>query len=460
MSSQSDQIADESAVGGHLSFVQAVALVMGSIIGVGIFSLPTALAEFGPISLLAMLLTTLGALVLAALFGSLSKRIPADGGPYAFAREAFGGKTAFFSAWAYWITTWGGLAAIAVGFEQYLEVFVNKNGDHTAALVITLTALWVPAVINLWGLREMAVVQVATTAIKFGALAVVAAFGSLFIDVDNFSPANVSSVSDVSAVGGAIALCLFSYLGVEAASVAAAKVKDPERNVPRATFTATIAVAVVYMLSLVAVFGILGSEALSASRAPFVDAANEIAGGTWAGQLMAVAVIISGFGALNGWTLIAAEMPYAAAHDGLFPKRFAKVSGRGVPATSVVVSSALASIAVVVNYSVAGGEDVFTTLVFMTGITYAVPYVTSALAQIKLRRQDKAAGPTAHFVRDVVVAIITILFSILCVWFSRNTGEGKSLLVIWGPFLLAGAAMLLGVPVYAKVAAARARTGR
>jgi len=233
---------------------------------------------------------------------------------------------------------------------------------------------------------------------------------------------------------------------VETAAVAAGKVRDPDRNIARSTILGTLATAVVYMLSVTAVFGILSNTALTESTAPFSDAINVMFGGTWAGYIMALAVVISGFGALNGWTMICAEMPLAAAKDGLFPERFKKLSGRGVPAFGIVASTALASIAMVINYLGSSGATVFTTLVLMTGITAAIPYGFSALAQIKWRWMDHRELQTPRFVRDMVVAVVSAAFSILFIWYSRNTGQG--FWVYWAPFLLAGGALVLGIPVY------------
>ena len=106
---------------GTLRLPQATALIVGSIVGVGIFNLPSSLADYGPISLFAMALTTVGALALAILFASLSRRLPADGGPYAYARVAFGNATGFTNAWSYWITAWAGNAAIVVGWVLYVQ---------------------------------------------------------------------------------------------------------------------------------------------------------------------------------------------------------------------------------------------------------------------------------------------------------------------------------------------------
>src|SRR5215470_10316085 len=424
----------------------AIALIVGSIIGVGIFNLPTSLASYGPISLVSMGLTTIGALVLAVLFASLARRLPADGGPYAYSRVAFGNPLGFANAWSYWITAWAGNAAIAVGWVLYVEHFINKGHTKWITVLLVLVGLWLPAAVNLSGVKNIGSVQVVTTVIKFAVLAFISTVGLFFISSANFTPWNVSGESAINAIGGGMAIALFSYLGVETAAVAAAKVRDPDRNVPRATILGTIATAVVYLLSLTAVFGILPTSKLANATAPFSDAANAIFGGTWAGNVMAVAVIISGLGALNGWTMICAEMPLAAAEDGLFPERFKHISKNGVPAYGIIASTVLASIAMGINYLGSNGATVFTTLVLMTGITAAIPYGFSALAQIKWRWIDQQTMHTPRFARDMIVAVLSLVFSILFIWYSRNTGH--SFWVYWAPFYLAAGAMLLGIPVY------------
>jgi APA family basic amino acid/polyamine antiporter len=182
------------------------------------------------------------------------------------------------------------------------------------------------------------------------------------------------------------------------------------------------------------------------SNAPFSDAVNSMFGGTWGGDLMSVVVIISGLGALNGWTMICAEMPLAAAHDGLFPAKFKELSSKSVPVFGIISSTLLASVAMVINYLGSNGATVFTTLVLMTGITAAIPYGFSALAQVKWRLADHRAIETPRFVRDMTVAVVSLVFSVLFIWYSRNTGN--SFWVYWAPFFLAGGALLLGIPVY------------
>ncbi|MCW2784043.1 MAG: amino acid permease [Marmoricola sp.] len=436
----------------RLGLSQSTALVMGSIIGVGIFSLPYAIASYGPISLVAMGIATVGAIALAMMFAVMSRRYPAQGGPYAYARAAFGNGLGFSNAWSYWITAWAGNAAIAVGWVFYVEIFVNKGNAVGWSILIALSGLWIPAVVNLAGVRSMASFQVWTTVLKFVPLALMSTLGLFFVSAGNFTPWNTSGDSNVSAIGGAMAICLFSYLGVETASVAAAKVRDPARNVGRSTIYGTLASGVVYLFSLIAVFGILPASALAldGNKASYSAAANAIVGsGSWAGNLVALAVIVSGIGALNGWTMIVAEMPLAAAKDGLFPKRFAELSGRGVPAYGIVVSTGLASLAVILSYLGANGATVFTTLVLMTGITSAVPYAFSALAQISWRLRDHQHGHTPRLYLDLAVAAVSLAVSIAFIYYSRNTDA--SWYVVWGPFLMAGGASLLGIPVYLRM---------
>ena len=438
--------------GGGFGLRQAIALIVGNIIGVGIFNLPGSLSAYGPITLLSMVLVTAGALALALLFAGLSRRLPTDGGPYAYSRVAFGNRVGFVNAWSYWITAWAGNAAIVTGWVLYVEYLLTQGGEQPplakwALIGIALVGLWLPALINLNGVSKVASVQVVTTVLKFLALAVVSIAGLFFINTANFRPWNVSGGSDLAAVGTGLALGLFSYLGVETAAVAAGKVRDPDRNVPRASTLGTLACAAVYLLSLFVVFGVVPNSELQESNAPFSTAVNTMFGGSWAGYAMGIAVVISGFGALNGWTMICAEMPLAAANDGLFPERFGRLSGKGVPTFGIVISTLLASVFTVLSYLGSAGYTVFNTLVFMSGITAAIPYGFSALAQIKWRVRDGRQLHTPRVARDVIVAVVSVVFSVLFIWFSRNTGE-EAAWKVWLPFIFCGAAFLVGIPVY------------
>nr|WP_083977181.1 amino acid permease [Kitasatospora azatica] len=426
-----------AGAGGGFGLPAATALVVGSVIGTGVFALPSALAPYGPIALVAFVLVTIGALALAMVFGRLSERVPGSGGPYVYAREAFGEFAGFLTAWSYWITAWAGNAAIAVAWVGYVEVFVNK-GHHTwGSAGIALAGLWLPAIVNLTGVRNIGAFQVVTTALKFLPLAFMATAGLLFIKAGNFGAFNASGGSALGAVSAAGAIALFSYIGLETASVAAGRVREPKRNVPRATVYGTLACAAIYLLGTLAVFGTVSHTRLGSSTAPFTDAMNNIAGGHWAGNLVAAAAIISGLGALNGWTLICAEMPLAAARDGLFPAAFAGTRGPGaVPAFGIVSATVLASVLTVVSYT--RFTKVFTEIVLLSVLTAVIPYLVSAAAQLSwLVVRGRQQLERRRFARDVTVALLALAFSY---WSIQGSGYQT---VYYGLFTI-----LLGIPVY------------
>lgn len=416
----------------------ASALVVGSVIGTGVFALPSALAVFGPISLVAFALVTIGAVALALVFRGLAARLPGDGGPYVYARDAFGEFAGFLIAWSYWITAWAGNAAIVVAWVGYVEVFWNTDHQVGWSIVIALSGLLLPALVNLAGLRSFAAFQVVTTALKLVPLLFMATVGLLFVNTANFGEFNASGTSWWGAISAAGAIALFSYLGIETASVAAARVRDPERNVGRATVLGTLACAAVYILGTVTVFGTVAHDDLVGSTAPFTDSADAIFGGQWAGATVAVAAVVSGFGALVGWTLIVAEMPRAAAQDGLFPARFARRSRAGVPAFGIVVSTLLAAGLTVVSYT--SFEQVFITVVLLSVLTSVIPYLLSAAAQLYWLLTEGRQGRVGHLARDVAVSALALAFG-----FWALAGSGYQA-VYYGVFCL-----LLGVPVYVGV---------
>ncbi len=422
------------APGRRFGLPTAAALVVGSVIGTGVFALPSALAGYGPISLVAFGLVTIGSIALALTFKALTGRTTSSGGPYVYARDAFGDFAGFLNAWSYWITAWAGNAAIAVAWVGYVEVFWNTGHTKGWSIVIALAGLWIPAVVNLAGLRSIAWFEILTTVVKFVPLLFIATIGLFFMKSGNFGSFNASGGSAVSAISASAAIALFSYLGIETASVAAGRVRDPERNVGRATVFGTLACAFVYILGTVAVFGTVGHTKLLGSSAPFTDSANAIFGGEWAGKTVAVAAIVSGIGALVGWTLIVAEMPQAAARDDLFPKRFERESRAGVPAFGIIVSTALASLLVIVSYT--SFDKVFTTIVLLSVLTSVIPYLFSAAAQLSwLARRRRIDVP--HFARDVVISGLALVFS-----FWTLAGSGYQA-VYYGTFCV-----FLAVPAY------------
>lgn len=419
----------------------ATALVMGNIIGGGIFLLPASVAPFGTISLLAFAVLTVGAIALALVFGRLAQRLPRTGGPYVYAREAFGDFAGFLAAWSYWITTWVSNAALAVAAVGYLDVLVPLHGDKAATIAAALALQWLPALANLAGTRYVGAVQLVSTVLKFAPLLLVAVGGLFFFDPANLGPLQADDHSAMGAVSASAAILLFSYLGVESAAVSAGEVRDPRRNVGRATILGTLGAALIYLLGTLAVFGTVPHDRLVTSTAPFTDSVNAMFGGAWGGTAVAVAALVSMVGALNGWTLLSAQTPYAAARDGLFPQAFAR-KNRGVPTVGVLVTVVLASSLTVYNYT-AGSTGVFEMLVLVTTFTATVPYLLSTAAQIYFLASGRADRVhRGRLVRDGLLAALAAAFSLWLV-----AGSGYQAVYQGVLFLFAG------VLVYAVLAA-------
>ncbi|MFE7773437.1 amino acid permease [Streptomyces sp. NPDC057445] len=391
---------------------------MGNIIGGGIFLLPASVAPFGTISLLAFAVLTVGAVALALVFGRLAERHPRTGGPYVYAREAFGDFAGFLAAWSYWITAWVSNAALAVAAVGYLDVLVPLHDSKPATIGAALLLQWLPALANLAGTRYVGAVQLVATVMKFVPLLLVAVGGLLCFDADNLGPFEASGSGPVGAVSASAAILLFSYLGVESAAVSAGEVRDPRRNVGRATILGTAGAAVVYLLGTLAVFGTVAHDRLTESTAPFSDAVNAMFGGTWGGTAVACMALVSMVGALNGWTLLSAQTPYAAALDGLFPAAFAR-KRRGVPTVGVLVTVVLASLLTVYNYTV-GPDGVFEVLVLVTTFTATVPYLLSTAAQIHYLASGRShLVSRPRLLRDGVLATVAAAFSI---WLVAGSG--------------------------------------
>ena len=421
-----------------LGLSMATALVVGNMIGSGIFLLPSSLAGFGGITIVGWVLTATGAMLLALVFARLGRAYPQTGGPYAFSRHAFGDFIGFLTAWGYWIAAWVGNAAIAIAFVSYLgyfDAFDALRDNRVLAAAVAIGAVWLLTFVNVLGVRQGGVVQTVTTVLKFLPLVGLAVFGLFFIDLDNFGGFNTSGDSNVGALAAIGALTLWAFIGVESATVPAEDVEDPTRTIPRATLLGTALTAVVYILGTVAVLGILPTATLAESGAPFADAADT-AFGTWAGPIVAAAAAISAFGCLNGWILLQGQVPMAAARDDLFPKFFTRTTRSGAPVVGLVVSSVFITGLTVMNYN-ASLVDQFTFVVLLATLTTLVPYVFSAAAHLMLLVTDRTQFNGRQFALHAVIGGLALVYSIWMV-----SGSGYE--VVYKGFLL----LLLGIPVY------------
>jgi APA family basic amino acid/polyamine antiporter len=420
----------------ELGLWMCTALVVGNMIGSGVFLLPASLAPYGVLSIFGWLFSTTGAVLLALVFARLSRMVPQAGGPYAYTKAGFGDFAGFLVGWGYWISIWSGNAAIAVAFISYLGFFLpvlNTNGVLAAAAAIA--TVWVLTFVNGLGVRTAGMVQLVTTILKVAPLAFVGIFGLFYMHKENFALAHTGVEPVFTGITSAAALALWAFLGLESATVPADNVIRPEKTIPRATILGTILAAVVYILGTVAVMGVIPQAALKTSTAPFADAAKAM-WGDWAGYAVAAGAAIACFGALNGWILLQGQLPRAAAIDGLFPGFFKRLSARGTPVAGLVVSSILITLLVMANYT-RGLVGMFTFIILLATLTTLFPYVLSTMSLLMIFLRERERFRYEPILGSSIIAVLAFAYSL---WAIGGSGQET---VFWGFLLLMGS-----VPVY------------
>jgi basic amino acid/polyamine antiporter, APA family len=421
----------------QLGFWMCLALVVGNIVGSGVYLLPAALAPYGLNSILGWIVTCGGAIALAIVFARLAKIFPQAGGPYVYARLAFGDGTGFLMAWGYWMGIWVGNAAIAIGTVAYLAELVPWIKTTTGGPALASCAIiWLLTYLNWRGTREMGAVQIVTTILKLLPLVAIIALGlSLLLTGDTTVIKADSQPLSAGAINASAALTLWALLGLESATVPASKVENPERNIPLATLWGTVAASVIYILACSVVVMLIPSAELAKSSAPFADAIR-LFWGDGVASTLALFAFISGFGALNGWILLQAEMPRVLAKAGVFPRLFATESRQGTPSASLLISSALLTVVVLMNYS-RSMVQVFTFIILISTSTYLVMYLSCALAALKLCWKGALGAAGRQLSPFLLVAMLATLYSVWTLY-----GAGAE------PFLWSIALFAVGMPVY------------
>ncbi|KAA3618383.1 MAG: amino acid permease [Calditrichaeota bacterium] len=419
-----------------VGFWFCAALIVGNMVGSGIFLLPANLAHYGSISIGGWILSFVGAMCLASVFADLSKKIPRGGGPYAFTYEGFGAFAAFWVAWGYWISIWAAVAAIAIAFTGALSVFFPILKENTIpGSFAAAGAIAILTIVNLLDLRKIGHVQMATTVLKLIPLVAIGVLGFSQWQMEYFTPINLTGDSNFSALTATATLTLWAFLGFESSTIVSHKVKNASVTVPRATLFSTLFVALIYILSSVSVMGLVAPQELQISAAPYADAAT-LLWGSWAGFAVAGATAIACFGAMNGWILLQGQIPQAAANDGLFPVAFAKVSKNGAPQFGVIFSSILAIILIFLNNHFSLVKQ-FGILILLSTLTALIPYCFSAMTQWSFLLKSKGQIVTSAFVKKMTINIVGFIFA---VWAIIGAGEET---VYYGFILL-----LSGLPAY------------
>ncbi|MFA3918650.1 amino acid permease [Ruegeria hyattellae] len=441
--SDSDQprATERAGSSGSYGVWTCTALVVGNIVGSGFFLAPAALAPYGAVALIAWGVVSIGALCLGLVFARLSRIAPETGGPYAYVRLGFGDFAGFLVAWLYWISIWISLPAIALGATDYLHFFFPAlQGKTYANSALAMAMILAVGLLNLKGTKEVGMVQLIIVSVKLVPFLAVAFIGLFWVDWSHFAPINPTPMSFFMAFAATTPFIMYAFIGLETATVPAGEVRNPRRTIAIATIAGVLLAAALYTFGTMSVMGVMSRTALEQSNAPFADAA-EVMWGNWAGYMVAAAAILSSIAALNGWTLVMAQVPLAAARHGLLPRAFAELSANGVPAKGILISMSLSIVVLLLQST--GSKTLLAAYEFiiqLSIVTDMAPYVfccvVEGLILMSLGRRIGFLRPLTY----LPVAIIGFGFSMLTIF-----GAGAEP-VMWA-FLL----MLAGLPVYVTI---------
>jgi APA family basic amino acid/polyamine antiporter len=421
----------ETEGGRQLGFWMCLALVVGNMIGSGIFLLPANLAPLGLNAIWGWVITIGGAMCLAAVFATLAKAIPEATGPYDYVAKALGAPPAFLVMWAYWISIWVTNSAISIAAVSYLSSLAP--GFFAAPGVPALTAIAFVALftgVACTGAQTSGKVQILTSVLKVMPL-VAAMVIALIVFGQGEQPAQFSPAPvNANGIAAAAALTLWAMLGFECASVPAGRVKDPARTIPRATLIGTLAVGLIYLAASSAVFLLLPADIAAKSPAPFADLVGSFWGPT-AATLVVFFAAISCLGALNGWVLLQGEVPLSLARRGVFPQWFGKVNSRGMPVRAQLLGSTLSALLVAANFT-KGLTELFAFMALLATVATLVLYLFAAVSAIRLMMTGQ--------LNMGIMLIVTLVGLVYALWTFYGAGTEATL---WGLLLL-----MTAIPVW------------
>ncbi|MCP8969518.1 amino acid permease [Ectobacillus ponti] len=425
--------------GNKLGLWILTALVVGNMVGSGIFMLPRSLAEAAsPAGVMgAWLLTGFGVLMTALVFGNLALRKPnLTGGPQIYAKELFkpGSKASllsgFMASWGYWIGNLAGNIAIVTTFAGYLSTFFPVMTNQAAlftvgsftlkvgnavTFVVCTALLWATHFIILRGLENAGKLNFAATAAK-----VIGFFLFIVIGLFAFQSSNlVPFVADKAGDGGATiglfgqvknaaVATLWAFIGVESAVVFASRAKN-QVDVKRATMLGLFIALALYIGISTLVMGMLDQNTLMKSEKPLIDAIQTVLGPI-GGKLLAGIGLISLLGSTMGWVMLSAEVPYQAAKQGLFIPAFMKENKKGLPVFSLTVTNVLGQLFIfsTVSNSISKAFDF---IIVVATLSYLIPYFISSVFQLKLVFTGETYENGKGRVADGIVAALSTIYS-------------------------------------------------
>lgn len=380
-----------------IGFWILLALVVGNMVGSGIYLLPSALAGYGSITLWSWVATSIGALLLALVFSKLSMQFPRTGGPYVYCREGFGNFIGFQVAYSYWIYLGVGIGAIAIAFTGYVSsVFPSIAENPLSKFLVSAGVIWMLSLINIIGVHFAGAFQLIMTILKIIPLIIVTIGAFFHFDPALLSIYNVSAESNFGAMSSGAMLTLWAFLGLESACVPADEVKNPKRNIPLATIIGVIIASIIYFFSTLGIMGVIPNGVLSESNAPFATLARIIMG-PWGQTVVIAGALVACIGTMNGWILIQNQIALGAAKDGLFPPAFAKLNLKRSPYWGILISATLVTV-LIAFFSKQTLVSQFKSIITMATLAAIIAYLYTSISEVILRKWRGSFIPILAFI--------------------------------------------------------------
>lgn len=422
--------------GTEIGFWRGWSIAVGCAIGSGVFMMPTLLAPYGLLGLVGWITAGAGTLLVALSLSRLVRRIPKSGGPYAYVQAGLGDFAGFLIAWTYWVACIAAVSGIAIAFVGYLGVLIPAvTASSIASLLVALVLVWTVIGINVKSISDSGTFQVITTVLKIVPLLFIVGLGVVNMDTANLPPLNPTEMHPIALLAAVTTIVMWSFIGIETATVPADNIANPETTVPRILIAALFTVLTIYLLVSIAIALLVPAHELENSAAPFALAATKVMGPV-GGVIVAIGALISTLGSLNANTLTAGQVPVAAAKDGLLPARFLILSTSGTPIFSFLVAGVFISLLLIFNYS-KGLVAAFTFMAMLSTLSTLMAYAFCAIAEFYFLKGDTKSRSRT---RAIILAAAAFLYSFFAIW-----GAGAE--IVFYSFLL----ILLGMPFYALV---------
>lgn len=433
-----------------------VALVVGSMVGGGIFSLPqnVAASASAGATLLGWLITGVGMLTLAFVFQTLANRKPElDGGVYAYAKAGFGDYMGFSSAWGYWISAWIGNVSYMVLLFSTLGYFfpLFGEGNTLPAVICASLLLWLLHFLVLRGIKEAAFINTVTTIAKMLPLALFIVIAAVAFKLDVFTAdfwgaGNPELGSVMDQVRNMMLVTVWVFIGIEGASIFSARA-EKRSDVGKATVIGFVGVLLLLVLVNVLSQGIMAQAELAGLKNPSMAGVLEQVAGPWGAQLISIGLIVSLAGALLSWTLLCAEILFASARDHTMPAFLRKENANHVPANALWLSNGLIQLFLIITLF---NASTYLSLLYLATSMILVPYFwSSAYAVLLAVRGETYENAAGERNKDLLIAGISTLYAL---WLVYAAGVQylllSALLYAPGAILFAKAKRELGQPIF------------